>query len=63
MDVLGFRKSNFSLILIPYMSSVGICFIDVLNKLLIFKIISDRNFVYYINKYTVRRNRKIISII
>jgi hypothetical protein len=63
VSVLGPRRFNFSLILVPYMSSVEICFINVLSELLAFKIISDRNFVYYINGYAIRRNRKAISTI
>ena len=63
VDVLGFRRSSPSLTLIPYMSSVGIYFVDVLSELLALKIISNKNFVYCISGYAVKRNRKVISII
>jgi hypothetical protein len=63
VGVLGFKRFSSSLTLVPYISSVRVCPVNVLSELLALKIIFDKNFVHYINKYAIKRNRKAISTV
>jgi hypothetical protein len=63
VNILKPKRSSLSLILIPYINFVGVCPINVLNKLLALKVIPSKNFIYCISKYIVKRNRKTISTV
>jgi hypothetical protein len=62
VNVLGSKRFNLSLILVPYISFVEIYFIDILNELLTFKIISSKNFVHYISGYVIKKIIKLFRL-